>query len=265
MSQDNTFVGADAGAANTTGNKNVFFGADAGLGNVTGFANTLLGFATRVGSGDLSLATAIGAFAQVDISNAIVLGSISGAGTNVGIGTTAPAARLHVVGNTNLIGNVGINTTDMTRTLTVAGRARISNIPQEASGASVCFNVNGDLLQCGASSLKWKTNVRSFRSGLDIIQQLRPISFNWKEDGRPDIGLGAEEVAKVAPSLTFTDDKGEVTGVKYERLSMLLINAIKEQQAIIEHQQSQLERQDKQISGLKKLVCRSRRRAAVCK
>src|SRR5205807_10058527 len=256
LSQDNTFVGADAGAANTTGNKNVFFGADAGIGNVTGNANTLLGFATRVGSGDLSVATAIGAFAQVDISNAIVLGS---AGTNIGIGTTAPAVRLHVVGNTNLIGNVGINTTvDLTRTLTVAGRARISNIPQEASGASVCFNVNGDLLQCGASSLKWKTNVRSFRSGLDIIQQLRPISFNWKEDGRPDIGLGAEEVAKVAPSFTFTDDKGEVTGVKYERLSMLLINAIKEQQA-------QIERQQKQIEGLKKLECRSRPRTSACR
>jgi hypothetical protein len=113
-------------------------------------------------------------------------------------------------------------------------------------------------VQCGASSLKWKTNVQPFRSGLDIIQRLRPISFNWKESEQADIGLGAEDVAKVAPSFTFTDDKGEVTGVKYERLNMLLINAIKEQQA-------QIAQQQKQIVGLKKLVCRSHRRAAVCK
>ena len=266
---DNAFFGDGAGA-NSLGSKNAFFGTSAGNVNSMGNLNTAVGYGSNFGRGDLLNATAIGSHARVDASNALVLGSINGvnaatADTNVGIGTTAPIARLHVVGDTFLVGSLGIGTALSTRTLMVAGRARVSNIPQEPSGASLCFNVNGDLLQCGASSLKWKTNVRSFRSGLDIIQQLRPISFNWKEDGRPDIGLGAEEVAKVAPSLTFTDDKGEVTGVKYERLSMLLINAIKEQQAIIEHQQSQLERQDKQISGLKKLVCRSRRRAAVCK
>jgi hypothetical protein len=68
---------------------------------------------------------------------------------------------------------------------------------------------------CGAgSSLRFKTNVHPFVSGLDIVRRLRPITFNWKQDGRPDIGLGAEDVAKVAPSFTFTDSKGEVTGVK---------------------------------------------------
>jgi len=263
---DNAFFGLHAGNENNFGNFNAFFGDGAGFSNTAGEFNTAIGYSADVVPGGIfnpTNATAIGARAQVTASNALVLGSIANvngaaASTNVGIGTTAPATRLHVVGNTNLIGNVSINTTDMTRTLTVAGRARISSIPQEPSGASLCFNVNGDLLQCGASSLKWKTNVRSFRSGLDIIQQLRPISFNWKEDGRPDIGLGAEEVAKVAPSLTFTDDKGEVTGVKYERLSMLLINAIKEQQA-------QIERQQKQIEGLKKLVCRSRPRTSACR
>ena len=94
---------------------------------------------------------------------------------------------------------------------------------------------------------------------------MRPISFNWKEDGRPDIGLGAEEVAKVAPSLTFTDDKGEVTGVKYERLSMLLINAIKEQQAQIKEQRELIERQQQELNTLKKLACQSHRQARVCK
>src|SRR5205807_2868444 len=245
------------------GSKNAFFGTSAGNVNSMGNLNTAVGYGSNFGRGDLLNATAIGSHARVDASNALVLGSINGvnaatADTNVGIGTTAPIARLHVVGDTFLVGSLGIGTALSTRTLMVAGRARVSNIPQEPSGASVCFNVNGDLLQCGASSLKWKTNVRSFRSGLDIIQRLRPISFNWKEDGRPDIGLGAEEVAKVAPSFTFTDDKGEVTGVKYERLSMLLINAIKEQQA-------QIERQQKQIEGLKKLECRSRPRTSACR
>jgi len=41
-------------------------------------------------------------------------------------------------------------------------------------------------------------------------------------------------VAKVAPSLTYSNDKDELVGVKYDRLNILLINAIKEQQKEIE-------------------------------
>ena len=76
------------------------------------------------------------------------------------------------------------------------------------------------------SSLRWKTNVQPFRGGLDLITWLKPISYDWKEGGQPNIGLGGEDVAKVAPSLTFSNDQGEISGVKYERLNMLLINAV---------------------------------------
>ena len=89
-------------------------------------------------------------------------------------------------------------------------------------------------MTCSTSSLRFKTNVRPFLDGLDIIQKLRPINFNWKQDGQPDIGLGAEDVATVAPSFAVTDSKGEITGVKYDRLNIVLINGIKEQQNQIE-------------------------------
>ena len=143
-------------------------------------------------------------------------------------------------GDINTIGVLSVGTLTAVRTLTVNGRARIGSIPLEASAASVCFNAAGDLLQCGASSLRWKTNVQAFRSGLDIIRRLRPISFNWKEDGRSDVGLGAEDVAKVAPSLTIVDAQGQIAGVKYDRLNVVLINAIKEQQIQIARQQRQI-------------------------
>ena len=137
-------------------------------------------------------------------------------------------------------GNVGIGTTAPARLLDVNGRARVDSIPLEASFAPVCFNQAGDLLQCGGSSLRWKTNVRPFLDGLDVVRRLRPINFNWKESGLPDIGLGAEDVAKVAPSLTFVNSKGEAEGVKYDRLNIVLINAVKEQQQQIEQQQKQI-------------------------
>jgi hypothetical protein len=120
-------------------------------------------------------------------------------------------------------------------------------------------------VQCGFSSLRFKTNVHPFRGGLDVVRRLKPISFNWKEGGGHDIGLGAEDVAQVAPSFVFTNSKGEVTGVKYERLDIVLINAVKEQQAQIEQQQQQLRQQQTLIDGLRKLVCQHNRRAEVCK
>jgi hypothetical protein len=165
-------------------------------------------------------------------------------------GPTGNAFHVRGDGNVDIKGSLAIGTFAPFRTLEVNGRARISSIPLEASSATVCFNGAGDLLQCGGSSLRWKTNVHTFLGGLDIIRRLRPINFNWKESGLPDIGLGAEEVAKVAPSLTFVNNKGEAEGVKYERLNIVLINAVKEQQAQLQQQQKLIEQQGRQVEQL---------------
>jgi len=122
----------------------------------------------------------------------------------------------------------------------VNGTLRVASIPGGGTySGHVCFNPGGDLLYCEgstaqSSSLRYKTNVQSFRPGLNIIRRLRPISFTWKRDGLPDIGLAAEEVAQVAPSFVSTNSNGQVEGVKYERLNIVLINAVKEQQQQLE-------------------------------
>ena len=102
----NSFLGYRAGFQNTTGGFNSFFGDNAGTGNIDGSNNTAIGSATKLGSGNLTNATAIGALAQVDATNSLVLGSINGVNgstvsTNVGIGTTSPSAKLEVSDNTS--------------------------------------------------------------------------------------------------------------------------------------------------------------------
>ena len=109
-------------------------------------------------------------------------------------------------------------------------------------------------MSCSGSSLRFKTNVKAFRSGLDVVQELNPICFNWKGDGQPDIGLAAEDVANVAPSFTFTNSEGAVEGVKYERLSMVLINAVKEQQTEIEGLRRANETLNERLKALEKAV-----------
>jgi hypothetical protein len=194
---DNAFFGMEAGVANTSGSQNVFVGITAGNQNTTGSLNTALGSRAGVASGNLSYATAIGAESVVSTSNTVVLG----------------------------------RSTDL---VIAPGTMRVAHIPLQASTASVCFNVAGDLLQCGGSSLRLKDNVQTYFGGLDTIMRLRPIRFDWKESGMADIGLGAEEVLSVDPTLAFTNAKGEAEGVKYEKLGILLINAVKEQQVQIE-------------------------------
>ena len=103
---NNTTVGTDGLGSNTSGNNNTAMGEFALYWNVTGSLNTALGVnaGPDQNSPGLTNATAIGALAQVTQSNSLVLGSIAGvnsatANTNVGIGTTAPASALDVVGD----------------------------------------------------------------------------------------------------------------------------------------------------------------------
>ena len=110
---ENTFIGSAAGHVNTTGSRNTFVGKVAGFNtqNPIGDENTLLGAYATVSSG-VSNSTAIGHRARVTQSDSLVLGSIGGvfgapAGTNVGIGTTAPRARLDVTGGNILVGSPG--------------------------------------------------------------------------------------------------------------------------------------------------------------
>ena len=111
---NNTFSGFFAGSNNSTGQQNTFFGASTGATNTTGGYNTLLGYGSDVASANLSNATAVGAQATVSQSNSLVLGAINGvngatADTNVGIGTTTPSTRLHVVGDGLFTGNLTVN------------------------------------------------------------------------------------------------------------------------------------------------------------
>ncbi|HZE70282.1 MAG TPA: tail fiber domain-containing protein [Pyrinomonadaceae bacterium] len=127
---------------------------------------------------------------------------------NVGIGTAVPPDKLYVVGN-------------------------IVSALAAGGSTQVCQNNLAQYSTCG-SSLRYKQNISPFDSGLNLVKRLSPITFNWKQGGMKDLGLGAEDVEKVDPLLVTYNAKGEVEGVKYDRVAVVLINAVKEQQKEIE-------------------------------
>lgn len=128
------------------------------------------------------------------------------------------------------------------------------------------------LSDCSSSSIRYKDDVVNLGYGLDLIQRLRPVSFKWKGDGQTDIGLIAEEVSQIEPFLVTHNKAGDIEGVRYDRLGVILVNAVKEQQEQIERQQKELEeqreiaeKQRREIDELKRLVCSQNTKAALCR
>jgi hypothetical protein len=130
--------------------------------------------------------------------------------------------------------------------------------------ASLCVPVNSNEIAFCGSSIRYKDNVNDFSPGLSLIRRLRPVTFDWKHSQVHDLGLVAEEVATVEPLLVTHNEKGEIEGVKYDRVGVVLINAAKEQQAQIERQEKLIEAQQGQIESLKKLVCAANPTAELC-
>jgi len=102
-----TAIGDSAGVDLLSGVENTYLGAYSGSGHTGGDRTTFVGARTATTTPNLTGSMAIGWKAQVDTSNAIVLGSIAGvngatSNTNVGIGVTRPRARLHVNGPVRL-------------------------------------------------------------------------------------------------------------------------------------------------------------------
>jgi hypothetical protein len=156
---ENTAVGDSALNSNTTGGSNTANGRFALYYNTTGADNTALGYLAGPDASTPSLTntTAIGAYADVTISNAIVLGGIAGtngcttqkncASVNVGIGTTAPASTLDVHGTGNFTGavNFGVPVTfaaGQTFPNTVTAVNAGTDVTASISGGTVTLNVD---------------------------------------------------------------------------------------------------------------------------
>ncbi|PYS65625.1 MAG: hypothetical protein DMF76_02165, partial [Acidobacteria bacterium] len=237
---------------------------------------------------------------------------------------TQPAARLHVVGDTGLIGGLGIGTTTPLRTLQIGGSidSLFTLDPSNGSpnagfirfgdntgwklhfgrnreGSAGALNpgttgvlmtiqdngnvgmgttlpdkrlsVNGDASK-SLGGTSWAVfsderlkNIKGrFTPGLKALLKLQPIRFQYKPDnplglpgGGEEVGFSAQAVEKVLPEAVSRSQQGYLQ-LHSDPILWTMLNAIKEQQA-------QIERQQKQIEGLKKLVCRSRPRTSACR
>jgi trimeric autotransporter adhesin len=89
----------------------------------------------------------------------------------------------------------------------------------------------GNITTAGAflySDRRLKQNIVPLSSSLPKILSLNGYTFDWKKDGKHDIGVIAQEVEKVFPDIVHTDEKTGMKSVEYGNLVAPIIEAIKE-------------------------------------
>lgn len=114
-----------------------------------------------------------------------------------------------------------------------------------------------------ASDERLKKDMHPFTDGLNIIEKIEPIWFTYNGiAGMPNdtnIGTSAQELLKIAPYMirswqyfSSAEDKTGTAylGVNYGALDFILINAIKEQQKMIEELKAIVEQQQLQLNAL---------------
>ena len=106
--------------------------------------------------------------------------------------------------------------------------ATVGSISVTAS--STAYNTSSD------ARLK---DVTGSARGLEVINELNPVSYNWKADGQADEGLIAQEVLDIVPN-AVSGSKEEMYQMDYSKLVVHLVAGMKEQQAQIEALQSEI-------------------------
>jgi hypothetical protein len=286
MGHQNSFFGLQSGLGNRTGYANSFFGNNAGILNDSGYINTAIGFFSTFGAGDLTNATAVGAFARVDQDNSLVLGSIAGvnaagASTKVGIGITAPTATLTVVSTSTSAtdntarfqaSNIGPNQSHIhygtngdwyIRSAAAAGKVILQdtggNVGIGTGSPDATLTVNGGADKPGGGSWAVYSDERlksikgRFTPGLMAVMQLQPVRYKYRHNNAlgitlsgEQIGFGAQAVQKIIPEAVITNAKGYLL-INNDPILWAMLNAIKEQQQEIEEQQRTAQQQQEQL------------------
>lgn len=119
------------------------------------------------------------------------------------------------------------------------------------SGTNLLFvngniSANGDVCaQVATSDIRLKENIREIENALGALKNIRGVRYDWtdeflerrNENGlqieKNDVGVVAQEVKRVLPEVVELRNDGYY-GVRYEKITALLIQAIKELDAKVD-------------------------------
>lgn len=117
------------------------------------------------------------------------------------------------------------------------------------------LEVSGNVLATSymtSSDRNLKENIIPLPDALAKILSIRGYSFDWKKDGRSDIGIIAQDVEAVYPEIVHTNPVTGTKSVEYGNLVAPMIEAMREQQSMIEQQQREIDELKSTLSLIQK-------------
>jgi uncharacterized protein YjbI with pentapeptide repeats len=84
------------------------------------------------------------------------------------------------------------------------------------------------------SDICLKENIETLNNAINVLNNIRPVSFVWKENGKPAYGVIAQEVEEVLPEIVDQDKHG-VKRVAYSQIIPFLVQVIQEQNKEIQN------------------------------
>jgi hypothetical protein len=149
--------------------------------------------------------------------------------------TAGSTGSVDLIGTTAITGAATVSSTlNVTSVISSQGTADATT----GNAANLWINSAGGNMARSTSSGKYKRDVEEiWAAKADLIFQMRPVWYRSTADTIDDptksfYGLIAEEVAKIEPRLVHWGEDGP-EGVQYERLTVLLIDIVKRQEARI--------------------------------
>jgi hypothetical protein len=234
-------------------------GIQSATNTASGASSTAMGYGTTASG---STSTAMGNYTTASglISTAMGDGTTaSGAfSTAMGRSTTASDFGSLVIGQYNSSGSTVTNsatTYDADNTAFVIGNGTASNAKSDAF--KVMFNgdatVSNDLTVSGdvvvSSDARLKSNIVSLGSTLSRLLLIDGKTYTMIKDGKQKIGVLAQDIREVFPELV-TEDANEMLAVNYQGLVPVLINALKEQDAKMNEQQTEIDELKEMVQAL---------------
>jgi len=150
-----------------------------------------------------------------------------------------------------------------TEALTVAPNGNVGIGTTDPGPNPFKFQVTGAVAKRGNADDTWtilsdkrtKKNINSFKLGLNEVLKLNPVTFNYngkagvENTDKEYVGLVAQEFAKIMPSAvskyvhndTISNKTEDYLSMNASSVKYMLVNAIKEQQSLIETQKAELE------------------------
>ena len=230
----NTSFGASTLSTNTVGLQNSAFGCTALLSNTTGCFNTGLGANALRQSTTGCNNTAVGA---------ISIGFATTGANNTAVGTCS------LVGISTGCGNVMVGGLNSAGTYAVPFNPGTEN-DRVVIGSTSTTNAYIQVAWTVVSDARDKTNVTALPVGLDLVNQLNPVSFQFKESRECDTAHGPVRYGFLAQEVLAAEGENPVIvdtevpehlKVTNDHFNAVLVKAIQELSAKVEALEAKLE------------------------